>query len=249
MKKPIIMFALSLSLGVWALPSKAQWSVGVEGGFNRNYLQTTTGYRAFTRYEDVNGFSVGIPVQYQVNSWLAVQAAPGLIQKNSRMERTVFFKGIEQDQKNSYIQLPLMAQFSFGGKKLRGFLNLGGYAAYWAGSRIKGTVANAFSNLPDVPENQQLRSYLDLNEPYHYSEKYEFDSRRDRRMEFGLLSGIGVSYLLQNRFNFFVEGRYYRSLQDQQKNYMINQVPRYNDTYVLQAGCLFRLPKKNANVK
>jgi hypothetical protein len=56
-----------------------------------------------------------------------------------------------------------------------------------------------------------------------------------------VLAGLGVNYLWRNRYLFFVEGRYTRSLTDQQKAYEINQTPRYNDTYGLSAGCLLRM--------
>lgn len=60
-------------------------------------------------------------------------------------------------------------------------------------------------------------------------------------MEFGLLAGTGVEYWLQQKYRFFIEARYYYGLSDQQKNYMINQIPRYNDTYVIEASCMFNI--------
>ncbi|MCW3462858.1 porin family protein [Chitinophaga nivalis] len=235
---------LSFAVLLWCLnmitqAAQAQLEVGVSGGYTNNYLRTSTGYRTFTKYDNRSGFVIGIPVRYHVNNWLAIQADPSYIQKNYEIKRTHFYDGIYQRNTISYIQLPLMAHFSFGGKKLKGFLNAGGYAGYWAGGRIKGVMANVFNSGPDIPAGEQIYKYLQFNQAYEYNEKYEFDSRRDRRIELGLVGGIGVEYLLADKFRFFVEGRYYYGLSDQQKNYMVNQIPRYNDTYVLQAGCLF----------
>ncbi|HVI46903.1 MAG TPA: porin family protein [Chitinophaga sp.] len=239
------LFLSGLLFGLLTIQTQAQgqFEVGITGGYNKNYVHTSAGARTFAKYDSRSGFVVGIPVRYTFNNWLAVQAEPSYIQKNYRYERSNFFDGIYQNNTNSYVQLPLMAHFSFGGDKLKGFFNAGGYGAYWVNGRIKGTMANIFDAGDPIPDDKPIDNYFQLNKPYNYNEKYAFDSRRDRRMEFGLLAGAGVEYLLSQRFRFFVEGRYYYSLTDQQKDYMVNQVPRYNDTYVIQAGCLFNLRK------
>ena len=215
----------------------AQLSVGVQGGYTKNYLYTNAGYRVFTKYEPTTGFSVGIPVRYAINKWLAFQVEPQFIQKNYQISRTGFYEGIYQATTNQYLQLPVMAHVSFGGAKLKGFLNLGGYAGYWATSINKGVTPN----IDNQSEGTEIPNHLlDIWPAQHFNESYVFDNRKDRRFEFGWLSGIGLSYQI-NRYNFFVEGRYYQSLSDQQKDYMINQIPRFNDTYLLQIGCFFQL--------
>ncbi|MFC6102407.1 porin family protein [Olivibacter domesticus] len=234
-------FAILFCCNFIALKTQAQLEVGISGGYNKNYLYTSTGYRAFTKYDAVSGFELGVPIQYHFNEWLAIQAEPSYIQKNYEQNRSHFFEGVYQKNTNSYIQLPLMAHFSFGGKQLRGFLNIGGYGAYWASGKVKGAVANVFDNGPEIPDDQDIDEYFQLNQPHHYNEKYTFDSRRDRRLELGLMAGIGIEYAILNKYRLFVEGRYYYSLSDQQKNYMINQIPRYNDTYGVRIGCLFNI--------
>lgn len=241
MKKKCLLFSLAVFAGT--LTSKAQFSVGLEAGYNKNYVLTNAGFHAFTKYEPLEAFNIGVPVKYDFNNWFAVQADPQYIQKNYKMLRTHFFQGIYEDRKNSYIQLPVMAHFSFGGQKLKGFFNLGGYAGYWSSGKIKGTQPDIFAQTPDIPDEQELYSYLELKPGFNYDQKYEFDKRRDRRIELGLLAGAGLSYQLKPRYQIFAEGRYYRALSDQQKNYMINQIPRYNDTYVIQVGCMYRLGK------
>ncbi|WP_160716205.1 porin family protein [Chitinophaga solisilvae] len=239
MKRTLIVFATLLaSCSLLTQTTQAQFEVGISGGYTRNYLKTSAGYRSFTQYHEKSGFVAGLVLQYHFNDWLAIQADPSYIQKNYELRRDHFFEGIYQTSINSYIQLPLMAHFSFGGTKFKGFFNAGGYAAYWASGRVKGAMANVMDPGTGVPDNQQSYNYFQYNNAYRYDEKYSFDSRRDRRMEFGLVAGAGVEYLLHKKFRIFAEARYYYGLSDQQKNYMINQIPRYNDTYVLQAGCL-----------
>jgi len=241
MKKKCLLLGLGIIAGT--LTSRAQFSIGLEGGYNKNHIVTNIGFRAFTKYEPLDGFNIGIPVKYDLNNWFAIQADPQYIQKSYKIVRSSYFEGINHTNKNSYIQLPVMAHFTFGGQKLKGFLNLGGYAGYWSSSRIKGTQINTFAKEYDLPDGTQTPSILDGEPGYNYNEKFTFDSRRDRRIELGVLVGTGVSYQLKPRYELFAEGRYYRGLTDQQKNYMLNQIPRYNDTFVIQVGCMYRLGK------
>jgi len=241
MKKKCLLFVLCIIAGT--LTSRAQWSLGLEAGYNKNYLFTNSGFRAFTEYKPEDGFTIGLPVKYTLNDWFGIQADPQFIRKSNRLERSGFFEGVYQKNTNSYIQLPLMAHFTFGGHKLKGFFNLGGYAGYWAASHIKGTQLDVFGQPNVVPDDFQSKRYLDYIPGDSYDEQYSFDSRRDRRIELGVLAGTGVSYQLKPRYELFAEGRYYRALTDQQKNYMLNQIPRYNDTFVIQVGCMYRLGK------
>ncbi|QNK62087.1 PorT family protein [Pedobacter sp. PAMC26386] len=241
MKKTCLLLFLCIIAGTLTL--HAQWSVGLEAGYNKNYPFTNTGFRAFTEYKPMEGFNIGVPVKYTLNNWFGVQADPQFIRKSYQMVRSGFFDGVYQKNINNYIQLPLMAHFTFGGQKIKGFFNLGGYAGYWASSHIKGTQLDVFSQSYELPDDFQSKRYLDFKPGYNYDEKYEFDKRKDRRIELGLLTGAGISYQLKPRYELFAEGRYYRALTDQQKDYMLNQIPRYNDTFTIQVGCMYRLGK------
>lgn len=223
------------------LKAQNRLEIGIAGGYNKNYLHSSTGYRAFTTYEAESGFEIGLPILYHINDWFAMQIEPAYIQKNYQIKRTGFFEGIYQKNINNYIQLPIIAQFSFGGKQLRGFLNMGGYAGYWTSGRVKGSAPNVFDNRPEIADNEEIDHFLQVYQRYTYNEQYNFDSRRDRRIELGLLAGVGIQYLLQEKYRFFVEGRYYYGLTDLQKKYMTNQTPRYHDNYGIRIGCLFNL--------
>ncbi len=232
-----------LFLSLVSLQVNAQLYLGIEGGATRNYLHTNASNLVSTQYNPAYGFTAGIPILYQINEWLAVQADPNYFQKNYQMERTDFFQGVYQDNTNAYIQLPVMAHFSFGGARLKGFLNVGGYGGYWVSGKVKGREPNilnqpAFTN---TISNAQPNTVFDEFTPYNYNEKYAFNNTKDNRLEFGLLSGAGISYELKNKYRFFGEARYYRSMTDQQKKYQMNQVPRFNDSYVISIGCLVKI--------
>jgi len=64
---------------------------------------------------------------------------------------------------------------------------------------------------------------------------------RDNRLEYGLLPAIGAEYKLNDFCSITLDGRYYYSASDLQKDYMEQKMPRYNNTFTLQAGVLFNL--------
>jgi len=230
-----------------SIQAKSQLYVGLEGGGSKNFLNTNVSNLVSTEYNPSYGFTVGIPVLYKVKDWLAFQADPNYIQKNYQLARTDFFQGVYQDNTNTYIQLPLMAHLSFGGQQLKGFLNLGGYGGYWLSAHIKGTTPNILDEpaYTNSVNNDQPNNVFDEFTPYNYSEKYPFDKTKDNRIELGLLAGVGMSYEMNNKYLFFGEARYYQSMSDQQKNYQLNLVPRYNQTVAISLGCLYNLNGKN----
>jgi len=138
---------------------------------------------------------------------------------------------------NTYVELPLTAQFRFGGmitktQSLHGFLNLGGYGGYWLSANIKGRTTS-----PMDPDTYQS-----------YSEAYTFSDQKDNRFEYGGAIGAGLQYAPNKKYVVSLEGRYTAALSDQQKAYMENQTPRYNDTYGLLLRVEYQLwtpSKKN----
>lgn len=218
-----VIFAAALLLpgAAKAQTQKQKWSAGVSTGAAINRLSYTTGYRAFSEYKPSAGVALAIPVHYRVNDWLAVQAEVGYVAKSYRFVRTGDYDHTHWTASNSYLQLPMMAQFSFGGARLRGFVNMGAFGGYWLRSRWKGQTEEVGGDFI-----------------YKFNENILFNKTRDNRWEAGGVLGAGVSYELPLCI-MTLEGRYYHSVTDMQKKYMLNQVPRYNNTAVLQVGALF----------
>ncbi len=238
---PVAIFAIYFCYNLFCIQkASAQLSAGIEGGYNKNYLVTNNANRAFTNYQPLSGFTIGIPLQYKIADWFAIETEPTFIQKNYSQQRSAFFVGVYQENYNNYLQLPLMGHFMFGGKRLKGFLNAGLYGAYW----MSGTVKGVMPNILDITNNQKPgNSIYNYQNPYSFNEAYTFNSRKDNRMEAGWAGGLGISYLLNRRYEVFTEARLLYGFTDQQKKYMINQVPRYNTTYSLNAGVMFHFKK------
>jgi hypothetical protein len=205
----------------------ARWYIGVSGGYANNWLYTSVGSRPFAEYRQGDGFEIGIPARYQVNSWFALQAELQFIQKNYIWLRTEQFAGARSEVTNTFISVPLMTQFSFGGQRMRGFVNAGGYLGFWANSHRKGVWQGFVENLdPDKVV------YSD------FDENVDFNTKRDNRFDAGILAGAGLSYVLKP-CTIYLEARFNYGLTDLQKDYMYDKVPRVNNTVTMTMGILF----------
>lgn len=202
------------------LPSLAfaQWRVGVNGGATYNHSTISKHYMTDYQWKDRWGVTLGVMGQYDVNDWLGVRAELDWTQKNYRLTRQIF-SVLDYKYVNNYLQLPVMASFSFGGKQLRGFCNAGVYGGYWLTSGREGTDFNNSSE-----------------KAYEFSEDIKFNSERDQRFDFGFVGGIGLEYRFCQRWAAQVEMRYYYSTVSTQKDYMRLSDPRYNSTLGVQAG-------------
>lgn len=202
------------------LPSLAfaQWRVGVNGGATYNHSTISKHYMTDYQWKDRWGVTLGVMGQYDVNDWLGVRAELDWTQKNYRLTRQIL-SNLDYKYVNNYLQLPVMASFSFGSEQLRGFCNAGVYGGYWLTSGREGTDFNNSSE-----------------KVYEFSENIEFNDERDQRFDFGFVGGIGLEYRFCQRWAAQVEMRYYYSTVSTQKDYMRLSDPRYNSTLGVQAG-------------
>ncbi|MDR2579149.1 MAG: PorT family protein [Chitinispirillales bacterium] len=202
--------------------------IGVAGGHTSNILHTSTACRPFTEYESCGGFEIAVPVRYRFRNWFAIQGELQYIQKNYTMRRDGPYDGVYNTVTNGFIDVPLLANMSFGWEQFRIFGNFGAYGGGWVHSHRVGRQLQ----FTDDPFNPGGLYYHD------YDEKVKMDAGRDARFDGGLLSGMGFQYTLPN-YILFMEGRYYYGLTDLQQNYGYNLVPRMNNTFNVRLGALF----------
>lgn len=200
----------------------AQWRIGGTVGATYNHYSIDTRYMNGINYMNAWGGTFGVLAQYDIFHWLGVRADLNLTSKSHKV--SIPQTGTDYKVHNGYIQLPIMASFRLGYKKIKGFCNLGIYGAYWA---------NAIKNGKEGIIPSQF-----INDGYA-----DFYKCRDQRFDYGLVGGIGVEWY----FNLFkldwawqIEARVYYSTQSTQKHYMRANDPRYNTTLALQGGlCYF----------
>ena len=220
MRIPIVVIVLMIA-GMNVSPAHAQWRAGVTMGGAWNHYSIDKHYMIDWDFEGKWGLTFGASGQYNFNDWLAVRADLNFTQKNHRQYRYILYP-TDYDTRNDYLQLPMMASFSFGGKQVRGFLNMGVYGGYWLKSSIDGTYYENFTN-----------------QVYLLDDNVEFNSERDQRWDAGLVGGIGVEYAFAKHWAAQVEARCYYSTTSIQKDYMQIKDPKYNTTIGLQAAIYY----------
>ena len=218
----------SRTKGAQERTKRAQWRVGISGGADYNWYTANTHYQTDYHYGGVWGWSAAVFAQYDFLPWLGLRAEFVALEKSNRFYRTGVYAGTNYITHNTYLHLPVMAQFRFGGVlnakglALRGIANIGVYAGYWAASHQEGTVSNPMSGKAEK-----------VNQPY------VFNRERDQRADCGLAGGLGLEIQPSRHWAVHVEARCYYSLLSAVKQYMSVRDYRYNTTLGIQAGVAY----------
>ena len=218
--------AIVLVLLCWtAVEANAQWAVGAKFG-----PTWTTADRSYTgrideTYSPLVGMDAGFLTRYNFNEWLAVRADLSIMLRSHRMDRHLnYLDPVYTEYRNIYAMLPVMADFSFGGEKLRGHLLCGGFAGYW------------------LQADQNGKTYW-MTDYYVYfndfDEKREFNNE-DQRFSAGVVGGIGLSFEATSHETFFLESLYYYDLVSYHKGYTHLNDPRYLNTLSVSIGCYYK---------
>ena len=217
----MLLAALLIALCGCVLPQRAhaEWRLGASGGFNYNWYSINTHYQTDYHYEGAFGWQAAIFGQYNFFDWLGLRAELEASERNHRWYRTHMYDGTDLITHNTYLQLPIMAQFSFGSPKVRGFVNVGFYTGYWLDSREKGTFFDSYSD-----------------KTFNINSAYAFRKQKDQRWDFGLAGGLGIEYRCADHWSVFVEGRCYYSFISTVKQYMYVKDYRYNTTLGMNVG-------------
>ena len=132
--------ALILGVMLYCGSAMAQWSVGLRSGWTHTSISRYDGGRMDEAYSALGGFEAGVQGCYTFNSWLAVRANLSFMLRSHRMDRNLnYIDPVYTEHINRYLMLPVVADFSFGGERLRGHLLAGAYAGAWLSEHRRGT--------------------------------------------------------------------------------------------------------------
>ncbi len=213
-KKFFLMIAMIMMV---PMSSLAQWRVGVNIGGDYNSYSRDVHYMSDFHYKGSSGVALGATAQYDFFDWFGLRADLVYLQKNHNESRKQM--PMDYDIINNYLQLPVMASFSFGGSRLRGFMNLGLYGGYWTSSRQKGD---------EYIPSESMQYDIDV--------EVTFSDTRDQRWDFGLVAGAGLEYRFAQQWAAQMEIRHYYSTTSITKDYMYYKDPRYNSTTAFTIG-------------
>ena len=195
------------------------WRAGIVAGSTVNWYSQEMSYQYDWKNRPRSGMQFGATGQYNINEWLGVRADLIWMQRDYRHTRTQRINSFFV--RNGYLMLPVMASFSFGGERLKGFLNAGVYGGYWMSQNREGTLN-------------------DMNFDENVDESTEFNSTRDARLCFGYAGGVGMEYRISRHFAAQLEARMYYDVTSQVKQYQRNiEDYRYNITLGLQTNIFY----------
>lgn len=220
MNKPTFIAILLLSaLSLMPSVAHAQWRAGASGGATYNLYSINTHYQADYHFVGAWGWNAAVFGQYDFYEWLGLRAELEASERNYRLYRTGIWAGVNYTTRNTYLLMPVMTQFSFGGSHVRGFVNTGVYGGYWLTGRYNGYTA-------DMVNGKTVK----VDEPYLFRQD------KDQRWDFGLAGGIGIEYCFLNHWAVHAEGRCYYSFISATNQYMRIKDYRYNTTFGINAG-------------
>ena len=195
----------------------AQWAVGLRGGWTSTTISRYDGGRMDESYSALSGKEVGLQGRYSVNDWFAVRANLSLMQRSHRMDRNLnYLDPVYTEHINSYLTLPVMADFSFGGSRLRGHLLAGCYAGYWLSERRRGTT-------------YWMTDYYVYFEPFDEMREMTVE---DQRLNVGAAFGAALSYAF-GKWELGVDAIYYYDITSHHKDTPHLADPRYLNTLAL----------------
>ncbi|MCQ2052212.1 MAG: PorT family protein [Bacteroidaceae bacterium] len=187
MKKIVLVILL---LGIFVPKASAQWRAGVYGGIDWGKRSINPGYSyAFARSAAVGGVA-GVSGQYIFNEWLGIRTDLNAQWRNYNDCYSIMSEYYRY--RNMYLTLPVMASFSFGGKKVRGYLGTGVYAGLWCAQNIYSREMH--NGKPDFR---------------HTASGF---SKADKRFDAGLAGCLGVTCMLTADLSVNVEGMLYYGL-------------------------------------
>lgn len=203
----------------------AKWSIGMKIGPNWTSISQSNYGRIDETFSPLLSMDAGIQARYAFTDWLAIRADLSFMCRDYRMDRNLnYLDPVFTKNKNAFITLPIMADFSFGGKKLQGHAYCGGYGAYWAFAEKEGKTY------------WMTDYYVYFND---FNEQHKFN-KEDQRLIAGAVGGFGLSYsffgIVSNKDVISIDVLYYYDLVSHHKGYPHLSDPRYLNTLSITFG-------------
>lgn len=216
----LLLFTLFIAL---TTSVNAQWGFGLKAGADYNSVTRSAAGRVDVTFHENIGLDYGIVARYQFNDWLALRADVEMLTRSHTMKRNIaFLEDVFTCHKNQYLTVPVMADFSFGGTKLRGHFMMGAFAGYWMSANVKG---NTFDMQFETQE---------------FDEKMEFNEFHNR-IAAGIVGGPGLSLDITENISVELDALYYYDLTSYIKISDVAADPRYNNTMSLTLGLIYKM--------
>ncbi|WP_298391292.1 outer membrane beta-barrel protein [Hydrotalea sp.] len=226
----------------YSIHGLGQFYLGSQAGYANNHLNTNN---ALAKNNDGSGYVVSGNCYYFFKKAF-IETDIMLISKNYTFQKPGNYNAIYQQYKNNYVQLPLVFGFhAFKKHQFSVVVEGGFFIAYWLQARIKGVLPNVYNSIDSMSSNGRIMQYAYLTQ---YSIKYTF-TNSDNRWELGWIGGVGIQYAIKPNTILLLNGKYFYSLTNKQKNDHNNQIQGYNETGLISVGVLLKFCKNKKTDK
>lgn len=225
-------------LFILSIAARSQLRLGPEAGISIGHIHTDFPTNTSSAIKKAAGGYTAIRLIKKINRNFYVETIPGWMQINYTVKRTGDLSGVYTTYHNSYLQFPLLANYVVG-KKLRFSAGAGLYGTYWLSGSEKGKIPDIFS-----ASNSGSSGSTDFTLTAFHS-SHHFRPGIDNRFGFGWLAAAGLQYPYHKNILLTLNCRYWNTVTDQQKKYMIQQAASYNRALTISAGALFTFHNRN----
>jgi Outer membrane protein beta-barrel domain len=244
MKKIIIVSFFGLSL-ISLVAQEQKFTLGILGGNSfssiiaENYLEGN--------YSSNLGFGGEVSCAININQHIFIMTNVGLLQRgfvynyetpvhllNAVLENSYF--GIEFKSDHNYLNNDWLFGFKFG-NTISMSLCGGAYYSYYLNTR------NYDRNYTYI-DPDEAGQISDPAIPLGYSENELYSKNRNQNVsnwDYGIVGGINVGYMINDRFTLQISGRYYYGLHDISEIRFTEEVSMYNRSIVIFVGIKVRI--------
>lgn len=163
-------------------------------GFHGGATLSSMSFSPSITQKMLQGIMMGASFRYAEEKNFGLIGELNLVQRGWKedFEETDF----TYSRKFTYIQIPLLTHIYFGGRKWKGFVNLGPEVSYMISDKIS---SNFDYNNPEKVEGF----------PSHNRMLDQMKMEVSNKFDYGITAGAGVEFFVKPRHSLTLEGRYY----------------------------------------
>ena len=205
--------------------------IGLSSGYVYSTISTDTGYKTGQSYLPGHGFSVSVPLIFQVHDNIGIDTGVEFIQKDyTGRYLSASLSAVDETYEhnfNNYLEVPLALSISLSQNNLSFNFGFGGYCGFWLSSYRTGKASGSSENLSGT---EGVFEY--------YSGYHEFNDRYDNRYGFGLLFRSGMEYQIDKAL-FMLRLTYRLGISDMRKGQKYFNAEMRNNALTAEIGVLF----------
>ena len=201
MKKLLLISSLLMLTGMFHASAQKGFNIGLGANYNATFIinQNIYGGSPELDYERTTSFAYNLGIGYNFFNWLGIKAEVGMTPMGQQYYNHDDIPSITRNVKLSYITVPVMAHFSFGGKVFRFYANAGPQFAF-----LTKASQEYLKNGQPLPKfyNPQTKDSIDVSQTDIKNRYQSMDimARIDFGLDIIIINHIGINLGLSGAY-------------------------------------------------